>query len=44
MLCVSGLHLSLVVMIIFLTTRFLLNLSNYLAYNFNLCPTPQSRN
>ncbi len=35
-LCVSGLHLSLVVMIIFLTTRFLLNLSNYLAYNFNI--------
>ncbi|BAW82277.1 predicted protein [Rickettsia japonica] len=35
-LCVSGLHLSLVVMIIFLTTRFLLYLSNYLAYNFNI--------
>ncbi|MCZ6884214.1 MAG: ComEC/Rec2 family competence protein, partial [Rickettsia endosymbiont of Ixodes ricinus] len=35
-LCVSGLHLSLVVMIVFLTTRFLLNLSNYLAYNFNI--------
>ncbi|KJV61413.1 competence family protein [Rickettsia amblyommatis str. Ac/Pa] len=35
-LCVSGLHLSLVVMIIFLTTRFLLNLSNYLTYNFNI--------
>jgi len=35
-LCVSGLHLSLVVMIIFLTTRFLLNLSNYLAYNYNI--------
>nr|WP_269479119.1 ComEC/Rec2 family competence protein [Rickettsia montanensis] len=27
-LCVSGLHLSLVLMIIFLTTRFLLNLPN----------------
>jgi len=35
-LCVSGLHLSLVVMIIFTTTRFLLNLSNYLAYNYNI--------
>ncbi|ABV74390.1 ComEC/Rec2 family protein [Rickettsia akari str. Hartford] len=35
-LCVSGLHLSLVVMIIFLITRFLLNLSNYFAYHFNI--------
>ncbi len=35
-LCVSGLHLSLVVMIIFITTRFLLNISNYLAYNYNI--------
>ncbi|HJD55129.1 MAG TPA: ComEC family competence protein [Rickettsia endosymbiont of Pyrocoelia pectoralis] len=35
-LCVSGLHLSLVVMIFFLTSRFLLNLSNYLAYNYNI--------
>lgn len=34
-LCVSGLHLSLVVMIIFTVTRFLLNLSNYLTYNYN---------
>ncbi len=35
-LCVSGLHLSLVAMILFISTRFLLNLSNYLAYNFNV--------
>ncbi|ABV72966.1 ComEC/Rec2-related protein [Rickettsia canadensis str. McKiel] len=32
----SGLHLSLVVIIVFLTTRFLLNHSNHLAYNFNI--------
>lgn len=35
-LCVSGLHLSLVAMLVFITTRFLLNLSNYLAYNYNI--------
>lgn len=35
-LCVSGLHLSLVAMIFFISTRFLLNLSNYVAYNYNI--------
>ncbi len=35
-LCVSGLHLSLVAMIFFISTRFLLNLSDYIAYNFNI--------
>lgn len=35
-LCVSGLHLSLVATILFITTRFLLNCSNYLAYNYNI--------
>jgi ComEC/Rec2-related protein len=35
-LCVSGLHLSLVAMIFFIASRFLLNLSNYLAYNYNI--------
>ncbi|WP_341790773.1 ComEC/Rec2 family competence protein [Rickettsia endosymbiont of Polydrusus tereticollis] len=35
-LCVSGLHLSLVAMILFISTRFLLNLSNYLSYNYNV--------
>lgn len=35
-LCVSGLHLSLVAMIFFITARFLLNLSNFLSYNFNV--------
>jgi competence protein ComEC len=35
-LCVSGLHLSLVAMIFFVSTRFLLNLSDYIAYNFNI--------
>lgn len=35
-LCVSGLHLSLVAMLIFITTRFLLNLSNYIAYNYDI--------
>ncbi len=35
-LCVSGLHLSLVAMLVFMTTRFLLNISNYFAYNYNI--------
>ena len=35
-LCVSGLHLSLVMIIIFTSSRFLLNISNYLAYNFDV--------
>lgn len=35
-LCVSGLHLSLVAMILFITTRFLLNFSNFIAFNFNI--------
>ncbi|MFY9589306.1 ComEC/Rec2 family competence protein [Rickettsia endosymbiont of Halotydeus destructor] len=35
-LCVSGLHLSLVAMILFISARFLLNLSNYLSYNYNI--------
>ncbi|WP_341764417.1 ComEC/Rec2 family competence protein [Candidatus Tisiphia endosymbiont of Beris chalybata] len=35
-LCVSGLHLSLVATILFMATRFLLNLSNYIAYNYNI--------
>ncbi len=35
-LCVSGLHLSLVASIVFIATRFLLNCSNYLAYNYNI--------
>ncbi|WP_375330796.1 ComEC/Rec2 family competence protein [Candidatus Tisiphia endosymbiont of Oplodontha viridula] len=34
-LCVSGLHLSLVAMLFFISARFLLNLSNYIAYNTN---------
>lgn len=35
-LCVSGLHLSLVAMLFFISARFLLNLSNYIAYNYNI--------
>ena len=35
-LSVSGLHLSLVAMIFFVTSRMLLNCSNYLAYNTNI--------
>jgi competence protein ComEC len=35
-LCVSGLHLSLVAMLIFIASRFLLNLSNYIAYNYDI--------
>ncbi|MDG1436426.1 MAG: ComEC/Rec2 family competence protein [Rickettsiaceae bacterium] len=35
-LSVSGLHLSLVAMIFFVTSRMLLNCSNYLAYNINI--------
>ncbi len=35
-LCVSGLHLSLVAMLFFIGSRFLLNLSNFIAYNFNI--------
>ncbi len=35
-LCVSGLHLSLIAMLFFVITRFLLNLSDYLAFNFNI--------
>lgn len=35
-LCVSGLHLSLVAMLFFISTRFILNLSNFIAYNFNI--------
>ena len=34
-LCVSGLHLTLIAMIFFVTTRFLLNLSNFISFNFN---------
>jgi len=35
-LCVSGLHLSLVAMILFISIRFLLNLSNFIAFNYNI--------
>jgi ComEC/Rec2-related protein len=35
-LCVSGLHLSLVAMIFFVSIRFLLNLSNFIAFHFNI--------
>jgi competence protein ComEC len=35
-LCVSGLHLSLVAMLCFIATRFMLNLSNFIAFNFNI--------
>lgn len=35
-LCVSGLHLSLVAMIFFVTIRFLLNVSDFLNYNCNI--------
>ena len=35
-LCVSGLHLSLVAMISFVTIRFLLNLSDVIAFNLNI--------
>ena len=35
-LCVSGLHLSLVAMLLFVTCRFILNLSDYIACNFNI--------
>ncbi len=35
-LSVSGLHLSLVSMIFFVSSRFLLNFSNYIAYNYNI--------
>ena len=35
-LSVSGLHLSLVAMIFFISTRFLLNCSNYLSYKINI--------
>lgn len=35
-LCVSGLHLSLVAMICFITSRALLNCSNIIAYNLNI--------
>lgn len=35
-LCVSGLHLSLVAGIFFITSRVLLNLSNFIAWNFNI--------
>lgn len=34
-LCVSGLHLSLVVMIFFITSRVLLNLFDFIAFNYN---------
>lgn len=35
-LSVSGLHLSLVAMLFFITSRAMLNASNYIAYNFNV--------
>jgi competence protein ComEC len=35
-LCVSGLHLSLVAMLAFGVSRFLLNISNFIAFNFNI--------
>lgn len=35
-LCVSGLHLSLVAIILFIGSRFLLNLSNFIAFNYNI--------
>ena len=35
-LCVSGLHLSLVAMFSFLLTRIILNISNYTSYNINI--------
>jgi ComEC/Rec2-related protein len=35
-LCVSGLHLTIVAGIVFLTCRFLLNISNYIAYNYDI--------
>lgn len=35
-LSVSGLHLSLVAMIFFITSRMILNCSNYIAYNYNI--------
>ena len=35
-LCVSGLHISLVAMIFFVISRILLNCSNFIAYNFNV--------
>lgn len=35
-LCVSGLHLSLVAMIAFITLRFLLNISDWIAFNCNI--------
>lgn len=35
-LCVSGLHLSLVAMLFFITSRFLLNLSDRIAFNCNI--------
>lgn len=35
-LCVSGLHLSLIAMIFFVFARFSLNLSDYLAFNYNI--------
>lgn len=35
-LCVSGLHLSLVAMLFFIVSRFLLNLSDRVAYNYNI--------
>lgn len=34
-LCVSGLHLSLVAMIFFIASRFILNLFDFIAFNFN---------
>lgn len=35
-LCVSGLHLSLIAMIFFASARFVLNLSDYFAFNYNV--------
>ncbi len=35
-LCVSGLHLTLVASIIFISTRFLLNLFDYIAFNYDI--------
>ncbi|MGI4775606.1 MAG: ComEC/Rec2 family competence protein [Janthinobacterium lividum] len=35
-LCVSGLHLSLVAIILFISSRFVLNISNFLVYKFNI--------
>jgi competence protein ComEC len=35
-LCVSGLHLSLVCLFFYISIRFMLNISNYIAFNFNI--------